>query len=734
MLDERTIPDAQLPTWMRQARRGVDWGVIIVMVLSIFIAWPFIANEHLPQHTHLEHSGFQISDASSALLQGWFFPRWSAIALEGYGTPLPHYVPSAAPNLTAVLNVLFLNDVERAIRIVMIGAFLLAGGTLYVFVTQRAGARAGVLAGALYLFSPYVGLVTPYVRGDLAGVLSLAALPTFLWAANRLLLRNQPLDSLTIALSTGFLLLNDPLWLLLALLPLLTLLLHDSAFSRKWRQVIVLGVSMLLGVTLAALFWLPALLEAQAVRWVQPLVQARETPITLLGLFARTESLDPQALVYYSQANLGWGLLLVLGLGLLALILQAKATAFQRWFLLLGIAVLGLAIRAFPAEDRLLGLAIMNLSIGASAAVQLVRYLRRWQELVVAPLSLLLLIGIAYPVWVQVPQANRAQEFSQAAQLRYERRGYGVAMLPPGEAIPTTLTDETLANLQALPTDDEGAVNRAAAAQSSQLQIVPLPPESVPAVLEEAENRPTQGIHFSAYSVVAAPEGGFVYQQSYFPGWQALLNDSPVPLQRDETTGLMEIFLPQTSNQTLFLELSSTPPRRMGWLLTGVGFIVLGGYTTLRWRTVAGSHEDSILLRKWLARVLLVTAIFALVLRIFPNLNPLRGALTPAPEYGLEAYRQFPNVYDGEIDLTRYCYETALWQRLNLSPMGAADDMSCQPQPSYDAGDRVSLELIWEQRQASDEAFMVQMRLVSGATGEIWIEAERRPFAQYALA
>ncbi|MCA9915555.1 MAG: glycosyltransferase family 39 protein, partial [Anaerolineae bacterium] len=310
MLDERTIPDAQLPTWMQQARRGVDWGVIIVMILSIFVAWPLIANRHLPAYTALENYAFQVNDASTSILQGWFFPRWSATALNGYGTPLPHYQPSAAADVAAFVNVLFLNDPERVIRVVMIAAFLLAGSTTYVLVMQRSGAQTGMLAAALYLFSPYVALMTPYVRGDLPEVLSLAAMPTLLWAINRQLQRNQPLDSLAIAISTAFILLNDPLWLLLSLLPITALFLDD--FRANWRRtkLVTISGSILLGIGVASFFWLPALLEKDIVRWLPPLVQSRTEPISFLGLFARTETLDPAALVHYPQWNLGWALLI----------------------------------------------------------------------------------------------------------------------------------------------------------------------------------------------------------------------------------------------------------------------------------------------------------------------------------------------------------------------------------------------------------------------------------------
>ncbi len=726
MLDERTIPDAQLPAWMQQARRGVDWGVIIVMILSIFVAWPLIVNRHLPAHTALENYAFQVNDASTSILQGWFFPRWSATALNGYGTPLPHYQPSAAADVAAIINVLFLNDVERVIRLAMIAAFLLAGSTTYVFVMQRSGAQAGVLAAALYLFSPYVALMSPYVRGDLPEVFSLAAMPTLLWAVNRLLQRNQPLDSLTIALSTAFLALNDPAWLLLSLLPLAALISHDLAENKQWQRIPVISGSMLLGIAMASFFWLPALLEQDFVRWLPPLVQTRTDSISFLGLFARTDALDPAALAYYPQWTLGWGALLFLMVGTTAAIVQKQHTGLQRHFLMLGSGLILLVVLAFPQEHRFMGVIAYCLAIGSSGAIQLLRHVAQWQAKIIVPTALFALIGIAYPVWVIVPDSQVGRDYTPVEQIRYEQAGYGIAVIPPGQLIPTTLTDSALAELRPIDIDEAAsAINRFTTTPSSSVQILPTTRNPVSPII--SANQPTTiGMHFSAYSLAAVAEGVYPYAQSYFPGWYGVLESERIELEREADRGISQIRLPSVSNGRLLIQLGTTPPRLIGWLVSLVALLTLVGYTAFRWRTVPGSQEVSILLRRDLARRLMIVVILAVVLRIFPNLNPLRGSLAPQPTYTTQSYLRYPNIYDGTIDLVQYCYTLGDLQEVIASlPLIPSTD-PCRPRSSYAPGDEIDVSLIWEQSEANAEQIKVQLRLISGVSDAILVEEALR--------
>ncbi|MCA9915610.1 MAG: hypothetical protein KC496_19785, partial [Anaerolineae bacterium] len=199
-------------------------------------------------------------------------------------------------------------------------------------------------------------------------------------------------------------------------------------------------------------------------------------------------------------------------------------------------------------------------------------------------------------------------------------------------------------------------------------------------------------------------------------------------LEQDEDSGMSRIALPDVDNDRLLIQLGTTAPRVMGWIVSIATVLTLGVYTAFRWRTVPGSQEVSILLRKDLAQRILFVVVLALVLRIFPNLNPLRGLLAPQAAHAIESYLQYPNIYDGSINLSRYCYHPN-WQEQLITLLPISSDIeSCRPRPSYVPGEQIETELIWTQIEPNASPIMVQLRLLSGVSGEVWVEdALRHP-------
>ncbi|MDL1901314.1 hypothetical protein FBR02_11135, partial [Anaerolineae bacterium CFX9] len=82
------IPDERLPLWMRRARRGFDYGILISLLLGVMAASAFIITPGLPRTNFAEHYVFQTADFSSALQEGRLWIRWSPHAFGGYGAPI----------------------------------------------------------------------------------------------------------------------------------------------------------------------------------------------------------------------------------------------------------------------------------------------------------------------------------------------------------------------------------------------------------------------------------------------------------------------------------------------------------------------------------------------------------------------------------------------------------------------------------------------------------------------
>src|SRR6266496_184074 len=157
------------PDWMRQARQGIDWGIVLIFAFSLTIAMPFLTHNDLPHTNASENYVYRSADYAAALQEGRLYPRWSANAFSGYGAPIPHYFLPGAGYISATIQLLFTNDPILAVRILYAISLGVAGVMVYLLVARRVNTASGLLAGILYVYSPYVGLIAPHILGDLPG-------------------------------------------------------------------------------------------------------------------------------------------------------------------------------------------------------------------------------------------------------------------------------------------------------------------------------------------------------------------------------------------------------------------------------------------------------------------------------------------------------------------------------------------------------------------------------------
>ncbi|HEX2620682.1 MAG TPA: 6-pyruvoyl-tetrahydropterin synthase-related protein, partial [Phototrophicaceae bacterium] len=349
-------PTEDLPLWMRQARRRTDWGVILVVLLSLCISWSFLTRSGINLNSASLNHGFMAADIADGLREGHLYPRWSPHAFGGYGAPIPDYYPPGAAYTVALAEVLFTNDTETALRLIYALAPLLAGSMVYAFVSRRTGAPEGMLAALLYVFSPYFGLVAPHILGDLPGVLVLVLIPALLRSVNRLLMVNQPTDFVWIALATAALLLTRPSGLLAGIaLSLILILLHLMDRKRWWR-VLLVTIAMVIGVTMAAMYWLPALLELNAVHWIPPDFPAISHILTLSDFLAPLRQIDPGELAPTAQFTPGWVVLGFALVGLIGATTHHHAYRHQLAFLVAAIALIAGTVLFAPQITELTGI------------------------------------------------------------------------------------------------------------------------------------------------------------------------------------------------------------------------------------------------------------------------------------------------------------------------------------------------------------------------------------------
>lgn len=663
MTDTSLSSENDLPLWMKQARRGIDWGVLLVLVLSLASAWPFILNAGVPRTNDSERYVFRVTDTAQALREGRLYPRWSPYALQGYGAPIPHYEPPGAPYTAALLSVLVTNDPVRAVRLLYILAFVLAGTSVYALMLHRSGALAGVLSALLYVYSPHVGLTTPHLLGDLPGMVALGLLPTLLWAGERLVWRNQPFDAVLVAFVAAGLLLTHPGYFAAGVALYVLLLLYDAGQSRRYTAVLRGLTCLLLGVLLAAFYWLPALAEQQLVQWQAPPILLPPLQVDVGALLHFPSQVDPAALLPAPAFTLGVVSPLF---GLLA----AGVLVMQRRFGFCGLMLISallvvMGLYAAPGAIWLPGAAALCLALGgADVLVGLARFQPRMQRVLFVA-GVLLVMLMSYPVWLGPGTYDGWSAPSPQEQLRYEQQGFGVATLPRHADVPMTISPTLEPSRWLLAWQDDEPLNRFGLDNLQRRQATVLETDS----------------HQMRYQLRSSSANQVTLLLAYFEGWRASLGGQSVPITADPLNGLSQLDLSQMARSgELVVSLDATPVRSAGWFLCVMALVVLLIWVWWRVRHIRQPYyDDSRLLSTQETRLLtILMALFALILLVDTPISP--NALRAQGQYALREATRLGYRTDTGLEVVAYeVAETVLaagettqvtlyWQALRFLP------------------------------------------------------------------
>ena len=666
------IPLQDMPIWMRRARRGVDWGVLLSIAFSLLAAWPFVLQAGLPRTNASENYVFRAAEYAQAISEGHLYPRWSPNAFGGYGAPIPSFVAPGAAYLPALIQFFFTDDPVSAVRIVHVLALVLAGSAAYAFVTRRAGAASGLLASTLYVFSPYVALQAPQVLGDLPTCMSMALLPTLLWGVDRLLAHNRPLDLLVVAATTASLVLTHPQFALVSLGIVFAYILwfvrfHDT--PAHWKLALVAAV---LGIALSTFFWLPALAEQNEIIWRRN-GDAPSLALNIAALFAPLRPVDLNELVPTPHLTLGLSLVVFGITGLLSALYHRTRAIFQLLFVALGIVLLAFSI-PFSTEVWLLGPIVLCLSIGATSTLL-------WRERrprLDFPLLLVMALSLSSTIWFAPRWAETFGETDASAQVQHEQLGYGVAAVPVGALLPTSLGENVTPDQTLVSSYGEDIVRKIAVQTGVQVGVL---------------SHTTQSDRFQ---IEASAPTTLQILTAYFPGWSAVLNNNSIPVQRDPDSGLLNVDIPNVTSAELVISLESTSVRTIAWIVTLGALVLTLLATTRRLRHVQEIYEELQFLSVRDARLaLIVMASFALIVFLF---------VTPSAPFSLAARPGY--TLDGSLAL-RTRTETGLEA---LSYRLDNHDLT--------GGSTVTLTLFWRTVRFLPSNYRTQVSLLRAESGE----------------
>lgn len=684
--NELHIPVEDLPTWMRQARQNVDWGILVVIVFGLLVASPFL-QPGLPRTNATENHVFIAADYAQAFREGRLYPRWSAAALNGYGAPIPNYYPPGTAYTSAMVELLFTDNSVIAVRLVYVLGLTLAGAMTYVFVMRWAGARAAILSSVLYMCCPYVGLTAPHVMGDLPGVLGLALLPTLLWSVHRLLFSNHAFDFALVALAACAHVVTVPKVLIPSGSLALVLSLWYMIKYHDKRRIFWVVFAGTMGVMLASFYWMPAVFEQEAIHWQRPSFVPVTYYLNLSELIQPFRGIDPGEMVVTPQFTVGIAGLVFTALGTAMMVLRRKHWGLHLIFGVCGVSTLLAGAIVQPEQTWLLGPAVWCLSIAGSAALHVREYLPKRLRFLLLPALLVLALCFSVQVWRVPTWSNSFGGSDPLDQVLFEQQGFGIAVLPPGMDIPVTLPDSAASDRVLINGYRSGNVVRVTESEFS--------PDSQITLI-------TGGTHRDQYLIDMDSPTRLNILRSSFPGWQATLDNLPLVLLTNDESGLLQVDVPATSTGRLTISLETTPMRQASWILSWFSLGLLAVSVLLRLRIVpALVHDNRELIS--LAEVRLIALIWiGLVAGILLFVSP--SAPYPKPNHALEDATEVHARTDAGLEVLAYNLDESV----------------------FGIGDSVEFFIAWRTSRSMLENYRVQVFLQDSLQSLRWHESELR--------
>ncbi len=255
------------------AGKFIDLGLVLVLALTLFTAIPLLTNPGLPNGPDVLYHSYRVAEMNRSWQHGVFFPTWAEGFYFGYGSPLFHFYASLTYYLTSLMHFILGMSALDALRTLLMLSLLACGGGMYLFVRRRYGRLGGIIAGLVYVYSPYLMYTEAFARGTYPELLAFAIFPWLLWRVDAL--RDKPrgfnmlsLFLLQVALINAHNLMALTLTAIcLAWIGFETLIqqINRESSHLRWQPSAWAIVTILLGIGASATFWLPVLMESDSV-------------------------------------------------------------------------------------------------------------------------------------------------------------------------------------------------------------------------------------------------------------------------------------------------------------------------------------------------------------------------------------------------------------------------------------------------------------------------------------
>jgi hypothetical protein len=564
-----------------KAKPSIPWFlmlfVVVTLLVSLLAIAPFFFSQRLQGKkismlaTHDMITHFALMEQFDKVLRsGVYYPRWLPDINNGHGIASMNYYPPGFYYLTSLFHALFNNWEETVLAITFLS--LAGSGLTFYFLSRQFHDRLASAIGAIfYILLPYHTLDL-YWRGAMPEFIGFVFLPLIIYFAFKLGSQGGPQHYAGLALFYGLHLITH--------FPVSYLFTYGLALyavvwavrDRDWKVALRIGAGMALGLSLSAIYWLPAALES---RYTQEAVS--EIFPYYLSLITLTPGVTPfDHVVNFTFMAQTFAIAIAffaLRVPLLKLLysensgrLTTAQSQTRLWIVMAFVMTFMCTMFAFPIVMRIpkiqttvpawrwLAIASVFAALLVSAAIH---YLRRGLE--TRPLRLWgyrLAIGlvIVLNLWITVRYVigDALTKPTFTAAVNFVEGGF----TPRGATLPDRLPEIGL--LEAIPEGGEFEVTR-----------------------WEPQSREVR---------INISQPCFLRLKTYnFPGWTARLDGQPTPLLTDHNGLQLIQLLPGIHKLEIFFV--NTAPRTFGTILFGLSlFLILGLTLVSRWQAYSRSR------------------------------------------------------------------------------------------------------------------------------------------------
>lgn len=579
----------RLITASRGRGRLVSLAPIAVVVgLALLAASPFLTRPGLPHQTDAELHVYRAAELGHALRGGAWYPRWAPDFYFGYGYPIFNYYAPLTYYLANLFALLPGLDIVGGVKAVFVSGFIIAALGAYLLGRKLFDPAAGIIAAASFTFAPYVVFIDPHARGALAEYFAVCLMPAAFYSLHCLMEDGGKIALLGSVLSPAAIVLSHNLLGLVTAGLLAGYWVWKVSSSGRERARAGWGLlAFVLAASLTAFFWLPFLLERDAIKLevIGPgHFDFRNHFLTVGELLAPSNVMDMGATAPRYRFNLGLAQWL---LALLPLVIIAgrmlrkhkgqwevsttglRALAQAGYFLIAWFALIFLMLPASVAvweripgmpylqfPWRLMGPANLMLALlGAAGSTLYGSYRRPLLALALASILTLALPVLYPPPWSPDFGDTRPQDI-----IAWEQRSLALGTTSTGDFLPVKAALGPLNPMPSLiESYDAGTVdkvNRATIPAGARVDIL--------------EHGPLHDRIF-----IVTPRGFLLRLYTfYFPGWRAYVDGKEAKIEIAGPEGFITVWVTRGRHEVL-VRFEDTPPRTAGWIISAAGACLL---------------------------------------------------------------------------------------------------------------------------------------------------------------